>query len=99
MLGTNFRQRFAGCPQKQPRSPGNGFGRLSDAGEVTELLREWSEGKPDALERLFDVVYPHLRQIRRGVVSPRTPGKRVPTSAVYNLLTSINIGLPDVLYQ
>jgi len=63
MLGTNFRQRFAGCPQKQPRSPGKGFSRLSDAGEVTELLREWSEGKPDALERLFDVVYPHLRQI------------------------------------
>jgi RNA polymerase sigma factor (TIGR02999 family) len=32
-------------------------------GEITEMLRRWSEGKPDALDPLFTVVYPRLRQI------------------------------------
>jgi RNA polymerase sigma factor (TIGR02999 family) len=33
------------------------------AGEVTVLLRDWSAGKPGALDELFDLVYPQLRRI------------------------------------
>lgn len=35
----------------------------SQDGEVTILLREWEAGKPEALDRLFGVVYPELRRI------------------------------------
>ncbi|WP_348264778.1 ECF-type sigma factor [Telmatobacter sp. DSM 110680] len=33
------------------------------AGEVTVLLRDWTAGKPGALDELFDLVYPQLRRI------------------------------------
>jgi len=32
-------------------------------GEITELLKRWSEGESDSLEPLFNIVYPRLRQI------------------------------------
>jgi RNA polymerase sigma factor (TIGR02999 family) len=35
---------------------------VADA-EITELLREWRAGNPAALDRLFDEVYPRLRDI------------------------------------
>jgi RNA polymerase sigma factor (TIGR02999 family) len=31
--------------------------------ELTRLLHEWSSGKPEALGRLMEIVYPELRQI------------------------------------
>ncbi len=33
------------------------------AGEVTVLLRDWTAGKPGALDELFGLVYPQLRRI------------------------------------
>ncbi len=36
---------------------------MSEPGEITLLLREWSEGKPAATDALFELVYPHLRKI------------------------------------
>jgi RNA polymerase sigma factor (TIGR02999 family) len=33
------------------------------AGDVTVLLRDWTAGKPGALDELFDLVYPQLRRI------------------------------------
>ena len=41
-----------------------GLARLSQAGEVTELLREWGEGRPDAIDRLFDVVFRSCDRLR-----------------------------------
>jgi RNA polymerase sigma factor (TIGR02999 family) len=32
-------------------------------GSVTILLRDWGAGKPDAQDRLFEIVYPELRRI------------------------------------
>jgi len=32
-------------------------------GEITTLLREWRDGKPQAIDRLFEAVYPRLREI------------------------------------
>ncbi len=46
---------------------------MSPDGEVTVLLREWSDGRPDAMERLFDVVYPHLRQIAGALFRGESP--------------------------
>jgi len=34
-----------------------------EPGEITVLLQEWSEGKPEMAAPLFELVYPYLRQI------------------------------------
>lgn len=63
-----------------------GSARLSHAGEVTELLREWSEGRPDAIERLFDVVYPQLRQIAGALFRGERPENLLQPTCVVNEL-------------
>ena len=40
----------------------------SPPGEVTELLRAWSRGRPDALSALIEVVYPRLRFIAGAMI-------------------------------
>ena len=39
--------------------------KSNQPGEVTLLLRRWSEGQTDSLDPLFNLVYPRLRQIAR----------------------------------
>jgi RNA polymerase sigma factor (TIGR02999 family) len=59
---------------------------LSQPGEVTELLKEWSEGKPDAIDRLFDVVYPKLRQIAGALFRGERPENVLQPTCVVNEL-------------
>lgn len=67
-----------------------GFAHLSQAGEVTELLREWSVGRPDAIDRLFDVVYPQLRQIAGALFRGERPENILqPTSVVNELFLKL----------
>jgi RNA polymerase sigma factor (TIGR02999 family) len=67
-----------------------GFARLSPAGEVTELLREWREGRPDAIDRLFDAVYPQLRQIAGALFRGERPENILqPTSVVNELFLKL----------
>jgi RNA polymerase sigma factor (TIGR02999 family) len=63
---------------------------MSPDGEVTVLLREWSDGRPDAMERLFDVVYPHLRQIAGALFRGESPENLLqPTSVVNELFLKL----------
>lgn len=63
---------------------------MSQGGNVTELLREWSEGRPDAIERLFDVVYPQLRQIAGALFRGEPPESLLqPTSVVNELFLKL----------
>jgi RNA polymerase sigma factor (TIGR02999 family) len=67
-----------------------GLARLSHAGEVTELLREWREGRPDAIDRLFDAVYPQLRQIAGALFRGERPENILqPTSVVNELFLKL----------
>ncbi len=59
---------------------------MSNAGEVTELLREWGEGRPDAVDRLFDVVYPQLRQIAGALFRGERPENILQPTGVVNEL-------------
>ncbi len=59
---------------------------MSQAGEVTELLREWTDGRPDAIERLFDLVYPHLRQIAGALFRGESPENLLQPTVVVNEL-------------
>lgn len=63
---------------------------MSPAGEVTELLREWREGRPDAIDRLFDAVYPQLRQIAGALFRGERPENILqPTSVVNELFLKL----------
>jgi len=62
----------------------------SPSGEVTELLRAWSEGKPDSLDPLFNIVYPRLRQIANALFRGESPESLLqPTSVVNELFIKL----------
>src|SRR6201986_89516 len=81
---------ITGPPPVRTGTPGEGSARLAQAGDVTELLREWSEGKPDAIDRLFEVVYPQLRQIAGALFRGERPENVLqPTSVVNELFLKL----------
>ena len=81
---------ITGPPSVRTGTPGEGSARLAQAGDVTELLREWSEGKPDAIDRLFEVVYPQLRQIAGALFRGERPENVLqPTSVVNELFLKL----------
>jgi RNA polymerase sigma factor (TIGR02999 family) len=59
-------------------------------GEITTLLREWRDGKPQAIDRLFEAVYPRLRAIA-GALFRGESLERVlqPTSVVNELFLKL----------
>lgn len=63
---------------------------MSQEGEVTELLHEWSAGKPDAIDRLFGLVYPQLRQLAGAISRGEAPENLLqPTSLVNELFLKL----------
>jgi RNA polymerase sigma factor (TIGR02999 family) len=62
---------------------------LADA-EITELLHEWRTGKPAALDRLFEAVYPRLREIAGALFhNERLEHVLQPTSLVNELFLKL----------
>jgi RNA polymerase sigma factor (TIGR02999 family) len=62
---------------------------VADA-EITELLQEWSAGKPAALDRLFEAVYPRLRDIAGALFrNERDAHLLQPTSVVNELFLKL----------
>jgi RNA polymerase sigma factor (TIGR02999 family) len=60
------------------------------AGEITVLLREWTAGKPESLEQLFQLVYPKLRQIAGALFRGERPESLLqPTSVVNELFLKL----------
>jgi RNA polymerase sigma factor (TIGR02999 family) len=61
-----------------------------EQGEITILLREWNEGKASAMEPLFVLVYPHLRQIAGALFRGERPENPLqPTSVVNELFLKL----------
>ena len=55
-----------------------------DSGEITRLLREWSDGDASALESLTPLVYGELQQIARRLFGRESPGHTLqPTALVH----------------
>jgi RNA polymerase sigma factor (TIGR02999 family) len=52
--------------------------------EVTELLRSWSDGQQEALERLVPLVYAELRRLARGYMRGEREGHTLQTTALIN---------------
>jgi len=54
------------------------------AGQVTQLLRAWSEGEQGALDRLVPVVYDELHRMAQRHLADERPGHTLQTSALVN---------------
>jgi len=59
---------------------------LTQPGEITVLLREWTEGKPDAVDHLFELVYPQLRRIAGALFRGERPENLLQPTGVVNEL-------------
>jgi len=58
--------------------------------EITILLRDWASGKPDASERLFEIVYPELRRIAGALFRGENSNNLLqPTSVVNELFLKL----------
>lgn len=63
-----------------------GVAVLTDSGDITILLRKWSEGDSSASEPLFEIIYPHLRRIAGAILrGERSAAVLQPTSLVNEL--------------
>ena len=63
---------------------------MADPGEITVLLRDWSAGNPAAIEHLFELVYPQLRQIAGALFRGERPENLLqPTSVVNELFLKL----------
>ena len=63
---------------------------MTEPGEITVLLHEWSEGKPASIEPLFEMVYPQLRVIAGALFRGERPECMLqPTSVVNELFLKL----------
>ena len=63
---------------------------VPEAGEITMLLRDWKAGDPAAIDHLFELVYPQLRQIAGSLFrGERTEHLLQPTSVVNELFLKL----------
>ena len=59
-------------------------------GEITELLHAWTQGEANALDRLFEEVYPQLRRIAGSLFRGERPEHLLqPTSVVNELFLKL----------
>jgi RNA polymerase sigma factor (TIGR02999 family) len=63
---------------------------MPEAGEITMLLRDWKAGDPAAVDHLFELVYPQLRQIAGSLFrGERVENLLSPTSVVNELFLKL----------
>ena len=64
--------------QRQPTK------RMTGTHEITELLRAWSDGDPEALEKLVPLVDRELRRLAHSYMSKERAGHTLQTTALIN---------------
>jgi len=47
---------------------------MAERGDITQLLHEWKDGRPEALQQLIPLVYPDLKRIASGYLRREQPG-------------------------
>jgi RNA polymerase sigma factor (TIGR02999 family) len=63
---------------------------IDKPGDITALLHEWTAGRPEALDQLFELVYPHLRKIAGALFRGERPENLLqPTSVVNELFLQL----------
>jgi RNA polymerase sigma factor (TIGR02999 family) len=74
-------------------------GREREASEITEMLREWSDGKPEALDNLLPLVYTELHRQAARFLRKERPGHTLQTTALINEAYLKLIDRRDVNWQ
>ena len=66
--------------------------------EITTLLKAWSGGDPDALERLAEQVYPELRLIARRYMKNERLGNTLQDTALVHevYLRLVDVPVPSI---
>jgi RNA polymerase sigma factor (TIGR02999 family) len=80
-------RRMNGKPQPvNLATAGRIFGgtRLADSQEVTQLLKDWSQGDHAALEKLAPLVYDNLRRLAHHYMKGQRPDHTLQTAALVN---------------
>ena len=72
----------------------------NDAGNITELLRNWSQGQPDSFNNLFPLVYAELRKTAKQYLSRENGALTLqPTALIHEvylrLLGDNNLSFPS----
>src|SRR6266446_10031318 len=69
-----------------PATAGGAFSEPRPAGpqEVTQLLANWSQGDPTALEKLIPLVYKELRHLAHRYMEGQRPNHTLQTTALVN---------------
>lgn len=73
--------------------------REREAAEITQMLREWSEGKPEALENLLPLVYEELHRQAARFLRKERPGHTLQTTALIHEAYLKLIDRRDVSWQ
>jgi|SRR5579884_899728 len=73
------------CAQAQGVSHRYNLG-VRESGDVTALLREWKEGRPEAMDQLLPLVYPELKRIAQGYLHREQPGHTLQATALVHEL-------------
>ncbi len=60
--------------------------KLDTAGDVTQLLQQWTAGRSDSLDPLFTLVYPRLRHIANSLFRGEAPESMLQPTGVVNEL-------------
>jgi RNA polymerase sigma-70 factor, ECF subfamily len=68
----------------KPTPQNNGEVRASPCGDVSTLLRAWSNGDQSALEKLTPIVYEELHRLARYYMSRERTGHSLQTTALVN---------------
>jgi RNA polymerase sigma-70 factor (ECF subfamily) len=69
---------------RKPRRPHNDEAKTLPSGEVSGLLRAWSEGDRGALDKLTSIVYDELHRLARHYMKRERPGHSLQTTALVN---------------
>lgn len=67
--------------------------------QVTQILRDWSDGDPGAPERLMPLVYEEMRRIARSFISKERPGHTLQPTALANEAYLRLVGQNSVSWQ
>jgi RNA polymerase sigma factor (TIGR02999 family) len=57
---------------------------MSQPGDITIRLQQWSQGDPSALEPLFELIYPQLRHIAGSLMRRERPGHLLQPTGIVN---------------
>jgi len=73
--------------------------REREAAEITRMLREWSDGKPEALDQLLPLIYDELHRQAANFLRKERPGHTLQTTALINEAYLKLIDRRDVNWQ